>query len=205
MAGSPPCASLGLGAFWAVFSIDSPAVNNYLFFTQAVYICAQTWSTLQASRLSDSVCTMKQISHTFWKQISVLQLPQLFGKKTHSSTSVNSVSGDLGNEALERIWEMRGSFAVHESPMLVLPGVPATSCQLCQCPFHWAHTSFEHLCLALTSSQDSAGWCQAGLVLWRQNDLLEMNGTPGLCSFCRRKCCNHIPFILPFPSIWSFN
>lgn len=32
-----------------------------------------------------------------------------------------------------------------------------------------------------------------------------MNGTPALCSFCRRKFFNYIPFTLPFPFIWRLN
>lgn len=209
MAGSPPYASLGLGAFWALFfSKDSPAVNDYLCFTLAVYTrrsnVVHTLSHRLPGLVTVSILWNRSLTH-FENRFQSCSFPTLtpFWMKTHSSTSVNSGSGDLGNKALESIREMRSSFAVHESPTLGLPGVPATSCQLCQCPFHPAHTSFEYLCLALMSS--SAGWCQPGLVLWGQNVLLEMNGTPGLCSFCRRKCCNHIPFILPFPSIWSFN
>lgn len=151
--------------------------------------------------LSGNVYIMKQISYIFWKQTPVLQFPHLalslegnplldFGEQC--------VNSSLGNKAAE----MRNSSPVSESPALVHHGGSYFPTRVCQRTFHPAHTFFQHLCLALTSCW---GWCRL-VPGWARSSqglsvCVEMNGTPGLCSFCRRKFYNHILHILSFPFI----
>lgn len=190
--------------FLSILSIYFSAVTNHPCSSKPHSF--QLLSTLQGpgcqGLVTTSILCNRSLTH-FENRLQSCSFPTFLWKETHSLTLVNSVWVTTLGIRLQR-WET--ALLLVKALFWYTTGDSYFCTHLCQCTFHPAHTFFQRLCLALTSSR---GWCRL-VPGWPSNSqgltgFLEMNGTPSLCSFCRRKFYNHILHILPFPFIWRFN
>lgn len=144
---------------------------------------------------------MKQ-TYESWKHSQVLQYPHLSPPLEENPLLVDCQEWGCREHQKNEKW-----FATYETPTLDSHGWQLLPAAL---PMHLSSGS--HVLSALVPGfNEQLGVVWAGARLgwfcnsWRLIVCLQMNGTPGLHSLCRGKSYNHIPHILPFPSIWRFN